>query len=120
MGEPSWNFTFGRSANVHTAPPLLGVHLVASIGSRWRSRLLSKVRNSPVCASMLRPPASSTISGLMAVAGVCWASFSVPPLVAGALDAPVEPPAAADVWDADVPTLLAPPQAARIAPMRPG
>ena len=56
------------------------------------------------------------MSGLIAVAGVCMASFSVPPLVAGAAAALVEPPAEAED---DVPTLLAPPQAARIAPISP-
>ena len=110
--------TFGRSVNVHTVPPLLGVHLVASIGSSASFWLLSKTRNSPVWASMFSPPASLTISGLIAVAGVCMASFSVPPLVGAALEALDDPPAAEDDA-ADVPTLLAPPQAARIAPISP-
>jgi len=46
--------------------------------------LLSNVRNSPVCASTHSPPASAIVSGLIEPDGVCSASFSVPPLVAGA------------------------------------
>jgi hypothetical protein len=95
---------------VHTEPSWFGLHLVASIGSRRSAMLLSKVRNSPVWASMHRPPPSSTIIGFMAVAGVWAAMLRVPPLVG------VPPPEELDEA-AEVPTLFAPPQAARMAPM---
>src|SRR4051812_8459494 len=80
-GEPSWNFTPWRRVKVHTAPFLLGFQLVASIGLSASAWLSSKIRNSPVWASMHSPPASATVSGLTAAAGAWVASFSVPPLV---------------------------------------
>ena len=105
-GWPLWNLTFGRSLNVHTAPELLGVQLVASIGWRVRSWLLSRMRKSPVWASMLRPPESEIVSGLIAADGACWAKRKVPP----DLGVPV-----AAVVELAVEELFAPPQADRTA-----
>src|SRR2546423_14392330 len=104
MAAPLWNFTPFRSLNVQTVPSLLGFQLSASIGSRRSFRLLSKMRNSPVWLSMVSPPASATVSGLTAAAGVTMATRSVPPRLAG--------PAALVPDDEDEP------HAARIAPSR--
>src|SRR3954447_25708850 len=108
MGDPSWNLTPFRRLKVHTDPFLVGFHAVANIGFSCNAWLSSKARNSPVWASMHSPPASETLSGLMAAAGAWVPSFSVPPFV-GVPDA--EPDE-----EADEELLLAPPQAARIAP----
>ena len=70
--------------------------------------LLSKIRNSPVWLSIVRPPASDTVSGLTAAAGVTEAIRSVPPFVAGALDVLAAPEELVD-FDED-------PHAATIAP----
>jgi len=113
IGWPLWNFTPWRSENVHSLPSELDVHLLASIGCSCSAWLLSKARNSPVWASMHRPPESSTVSGLTAPAGTWLASRSVPPLATGA-DVVEEPDD-----DAAAPVLFALPQAARTAPMTP-
>src|SRR5947209_1354915 len=89
IGAPLWNFTPDLSLNVQTLPSLFGDQLVASIGWSASFRFESKIRNSPVWLSMHRPPASATVSGLTAAAGVAIATRSVPPFVAGA--AGVEP-----------------------------
>src|ERR1700678_12393 len=63
---------------VHTSPVEFGVHLVASTGCRvrvWSDRH----RYSPVCASMSRPPWSSTVSGLMLPVGVSMPALIVAP-----------------------------------------
>ena len=59
---------------------------------------------------MHSPPASATVSGFTAADGAWVASLRVPPLV-GVPEA--DPDEDAD----EVPTLLAPPQAARMAPI---
>ena len=110
IGEPLWNVTFGRSLNVHTVPSLFGVQLSASIGWSASFRLESKIRNSPVWLSIVRPPASAIVSGLTAAAGVTDATRSVPPLVGAAALVLEEPP------DVDAELDEPPPQAARIAP----
>ena len=92
-------------------PPALGVHFVASIGCSVPT--LSKARNWPVWHSMLRPPTSAMVSGLMLAAGTWEPNLRVPPLVVGALELLV------DDDDAAPPVLFALPHAARIAPMTP-
>ena len=96
IGAPVLNLTFGRSLKVHTLPSPLWPQLSASIGSNASLRLLSKIRNSPVWLSITRPPASATVSGLIAADGVTEPTFNVPPavgagpLVALELAAPAE------------------------------
>ncbi len=100
------NLTPVRSLKVHTLPSPLWLQLVASIGWSISFRLLSKTRNSPVWLSISRPPASETVSGLTAAAGVTPATVRFPPVFGGAAAL-----LAADDEDDDEL-----PQAARIVP----
>ena len=105
------NLTPGRSLNVHTLPSPLWPQLSASIGCSASFRLLSKIRNSPVWLSITRPPASATVSGLIAADGVTEPTFSVPPAVGAGPLVVDEPAALADELDDEEL-----PQAARIVP----
>ena len=68
MVAPLWNLTPLRILKVQTLPSWLGVQLSASTGRRTRSEP-EFARNSPVCCSISRPPASATVMGSMAAAG---------------------------------------------------
>ena len=105
---PSWNLTPWRILNVQTSAVEFDDQLVASTG--FSDRVWSdRHRYSPVCASMSSPPWSSTVTGLIAPAGVSMpALITAPAAPAGAED---EAPVVAD--EPDEPLL---PQAARIEP----
>ena len=108
IGVPSLKVTPGRRLYVHTDASVLGLKLVASIGLRMLVWGSLKLRYSPVCWIIVRPPSSAMLSGLMSPAGTTPAIRSVAP----AAGLPVEV-----ALDAAVVSLeLAPPQAVTIAP----